>query len=247
MRFIKVSCPSCGGDVELSGDREYGFCTFCGSKIVRDKILVEHKGNISLDGMASEKSLLERAFLFMESKDFINAQNYFERVLDINPHCSKAYIGILMSKLQVIYIQDLGLQIIPLETYQEYSLATRFSTPDELQLYGELNKTTLKNFDREVKNLVSEKNLYERELGSLQKKKQKYEITLVLMTLLSIIMFFIISVSLPIGLMLFVSGILTAVVYNNKSKKTYPKISEIKILLQQKEQQLYDLASKYNG
>lgn len=246
MGFIKVSCPSCGGDVELSGDREYGFCTFCGSKIVRDKILVEHKGNISLNGVANEKSLLERAFLFIESKDFINAQNYFERVLDINPRCSRAYIGKLMSMLQVTYTQGLGLQIIPLETYKEYSLAVRFATSEELQIYQELNKKTLKNFDQKIKNLISEKNHYRDELFSINKTRNNYAYIFILASFLSVVIFFTISVSGVLGVILLVSGIVTAIIYNNKLKEMDSKISGMKALLDDKDKEIYNLTSKYS-
>ena len=247
MGFVKVSCPSCGGDVELSGDREYGFCTFCGSKIVRDKILVEHKGNISLDGVANEKTLLERAFLFIEGKDFINAQNYFERVLDINPRCSKAYMGKLMCRLCVTNIQDLGLQIIPLETYQEYSLAVRFATPDELQIYKELNKKTKENFDQEIKNLVSEKNHYQDELFSLNKMRNNRAYVFVLASFLSVVVFFAISVLGAFGVVLLVSGVVTAIIYNIKLKETDSKISVMKAILNDKDKEIYNLTSKYSG
>lgn len=246
MGFIKVSCPSCGGDVELSGDREYGFCTFCGSKIVRDKILVEHKGNISLNGVANEKTLLERAFLFIESKDFINAQNYFERVLDINPRCSKAYMGKLMCKLCVTDIQNFGKEIIPLETYKEYSLAERFATPEELQTYGELNKKTKENFDKEVENLVSEKNHYRDELFSINKTRNNYAYIFILASFLSVVIFFTISVSGVLGVILLVSGIVTAIIYNNKLKEMDSKISEMKALLDDKDKEIYNLISKYS-
>lgn len=243
MRFVKVSCPSCGGDVELSEDREFGFCTFCGSKIIRDKILVEHKGNISLDGVANERSLLERAFLFMESKDFINAQNYFERVLDINPRCSKAYMGKLMCKLCVADIQDLGNQIVPLETHKEYSLAVRFSKPDELQVYDVLNKKTLENFGKETKNLISEKRHFQDKLVSLNKIRNKYAFIFILMSLLSVLVFFTISILGVLGFILLICGIVAAVVYNGKLKAMDSEILEVKALLDAKDKEIYNLTS----
>ncbi|MBR6940103.1 MAG: toll/interleukin-1 receptor domain-containing protein, partial [Clostridia bacterium] len=41
-------------------------------------------------------SLLNRAFMFIEDGDFKKADEYLERVLDINPQCSDAYYGKLM-------------------------------------------------------------------------------------------------------------------------------------------------------
>lgn len=44
MGFISTNCPSCGSPIELDDSREFSFCQFCGTKIVQDKIVVEHKG-----------------------------------------------------------------------------------------------------------------------------------------------------------------------------------------------------------
>lgn len=40
MRLIALKCPECGGAVELDGDREFGFCIYCGVKIaiVNDRV-----------------------------------------------------------------------------------------------------------------------------------------------------------------------------------------------------------------
>ncbi len=36
-----IKCPSCGADVEYSGDRQFFFCQYCGTKIVLDDIRTE--------------------------------------------------------------------------------------------------------------------------------------------------------------------------------------------------------------
>ncbi|MDF2537471.1 MAG: hypothetical protein K0S76_492 [Herbinix sp.] len=46
-------------------------------------------------------SLLKRAELFLEDGDFELADKYFDRVLDLNPECSKAYIGRLLVEFKV--------------------------------------------------------------------------------------------------------------------------------------------------
>ena len=37
MGFIAVKCPTCGADVNLDSSREFGYCTYCGTKIVQDR------------------------------------------------------------------------------------------------------------------------------------------------------------------------------------------------------------------
>ena len=65
MGFIKLTCPNCGADIQLDETKEYGFCTYCGTKIMQDKLVIEHKGKISIDGIVSEQSYLDRAFIFI--------------------------------------------------------------------------------------------------------------------------------------------------------------------------------------
>ena len=71
MGFIKLTCPNCGANVDIDEKREMAFCTFCGTKLVQDKLIIEHTGKVSVDGIADEKSLLERATLFIEEKNGI--------------------------------------------------------------------------------------------------------------------------------------------------------------------------------
>ncbi len=62
----------------------------------KEKIIIkEAAGNPSVD------SLLKRVFIFLEDSDWKNADDYAEKVLDIDPENAEAYLGKLMSELQV--------------------------------------------------------------------------------------------------------------------------------------------------
>ena len=52
-------------------------------------------------GSPSVNSLLERVFMFLEDGKFKDADEYCERVLDIEPRCARAYLGKLMAELGV--------------------------------------------------------------------------------------------------------------------------------------------------
>ncbi len=45
--------------------------------------------------------LLKRAFIFLEDGDWVSANEYCEKVLDIDPECAKAYLGKLMAELHI--------------------------------------------------------------------------------------------------------------------------------------------------
>ena len=51
-------------------------------------------------------ALVDRAFIFLEDKDWQSADEYFEKALDSNPRSSRAYLGKLMSELNISYEKD---------------------------------------------------------------------------------------------------------------------------------------------
>lgn len=147
MGFVKMNCPNCGSSVELSADREFGFCQYCGTKIVQDKVIVEHRGQVNIGGIANEKTLLDRAFLFLEDRDFTRASIYFEKALDANPQCAKAYIGKLMCQLRYDKMDTLGTGYKPLDRFDYYNKAMRFADADEAAEFKAYNELTRQNYD----------------------------------------------------------------------------------------------------
>jgi DNA-directed RNA polymerase subunit RPC12/RpoP len=49
MGFIALRCPSCGAEIELDESRDFAFCTYCGTKMVREKQTIEHNVNIRIN------------------------------------------------------------------------------------------------------------------------------------------------------------------------------------------------------
>lgn len=64
-------------------------------------------------GQPSINGLIERIFIFLEDGDFSKADQYCERVLDIDPKQAKAYVGKLMVDLKVKNELDLKNQSLP--------------------------------------------------------------------------------------------------------------------------------------
>jgi len=52
-------------------------------------------------------SLIKRAYIFLEDSDWSKADEYFERILDLDPECAEAYLGKLLSVLHVCAIDEL--------------------------------------------------------------------------------------------------------------------------------------------
>ena len=72
-------------------------------------------------------SLLERAFMFLEDGDWQSADEYCEKVLDIEPKNATAYLGKLMAELQVSKQEQLGNQQDEFTGSINYQKACRFA------------------------------------------------------------------------------------------------------------------------
>lgn len=156
MGFIKLTCPNCGADIQLDETKEYGFCTYCGTKIMQDKLVIEHKGKISIDGIVSEQSYLDRAFIFIGDSSFFQATVYLDKVLDLNPYCSKAYIGKLLCSLKLESIESLKKNATkPLDNYDDFQKAKKFAKADELEELLLLEASVLDTLDGETLNQKS--------------------------------------------------------------------------------------------
>lgn len=151
MGFTTVKCPSCGANIELDSSREFGFCSFCGTKVVQDKIIVEHRGTIRIEGTATAETLLERAQFMLRDSDFASADSYFDRVLDIEPHCAEAYWGKLCCKLQSPSNEALCRHRYSLQKEPLYSKALEFADASLRETYQSIAKQVDLNQDILVK------------------------------------------------------------------------------------------------
>ncbi len=84
MGFIALKCPSCGAEIQMDNSREFGFCQYCGTKIVQDKMVVEHKGRVGVDHSDEIKNLLMRANESFKMGNSDLAEQYYNRVLDMD-------------------------------------------------------------------------------------------------------------------------------------------------------------------
>lgn len=84
MGFIALKCPSCGADITIDDSRDFCFCQYCGTKIVQDKVVVEHRGSVSIDRSFEINNLFIRAQDMIQSNDYESAEQYYNRILDID-------------------------------------------------------------------------------------------------------------------------------------------------------------------
>ena len=91
-------------------------------KAVRESVAVN-------SGNANEESLLKRAFMFLEDGDWDSANEYCEKVLDIDPENARAYLGKLMAECRACRMEDLQNCRQPFDGSGNYNKILRFAEP----------------------------------------------------------------------------------------------------------------------
>lgn len=77
-------------------------------------------------GNANTAPLLKRVFIFLEDANWQEADEYCEKVLDLDPECAEAYLGKLMAELQVKTQKALADCAEPFDDKDNYKKVIRF-------------------------------------------------------------------------------------------------------------------------
>ena len=103
---------------------------------------------VIISGKQTEAApLLKRAFMFLDDGDFDKGNEYFERVLDIDPENAEAYLGKLMIEKHVRHREDLAKCAELFDRNKNYKNAIRFGNADlisELKGYIAVIKDRIK-------------------------------------------------------------------------------------------------------
>ncbi len=86
MALKTVKCPSCSGDLNLDDEREFGFCQFCGSKVMlNETINVKHSGTVQLDFSSKAANRMKLARNAFEDGKYHEAYDHYTKVLEDAP------------------------------------------------------------------------------------------------------------------------------------------------------------------
>lgn len=91
------------------------------TKVTNNTVISQSGNNANIN------SLIERVFMFLEDGDWSSADEYCEKVLDIEPKNAQAYIGKLMADLKITKKELLGDCSNPFDDNANYQKAYRFA------------------------------------------------------------------------------------------------------------------------
>ncbi len=101
MPYVKVICPSCGGEIQLDDTKEFGFCLHCGTKVIFEDAVQR----IELVNQPKLDNLYKLAMEAYTNRDFNEAITYFNRVLEIAGDNWRALLYKGLSKAYIAQIK----------------------------------------------------------------------------------------------------------------------------------------------
>ena len=148
MPFVQAKCPECGGMLAVDNSKKAAVCQFCGEPfVIEDTIINNNTYNTTnhnygdgavvnvYENQNSVSALIERVFMFLEDGDFESADEYCEKVLDLEPENAQVYLGKLMAELRVNKKEALKICSQPFDDRLNYKKILRFG---DAQLINEL-------------------------------------------------------------------------------------------------------------
>ena len=130
----------------------------------------KENGATNLNTPTNIAPLLERLYMFLEDGEWQSADEYCEKILDLDPKNGRAYLGKLMAELKVKQIEELANLKEPFDNHKLYEKVIRFSDEKTRKTIEDC----INNIKINKKNAQNE-NLYNQALGAMIKAKTEGE------------------------------------------------------------------------
>ncbi len=96
-------------------------------------------------------SLMERAYLFMEDGNFASAEEYLDRVLDIDPKFASAYVAKVCVTFQLRREAELAETTFQYEDNADWRKAMRFANPQQKAVYENYAAKVKERTERQIR------------------------------------------------------------------------------------------------
>ena len=143
-------------------------CDSCGMEHSKERMqekVQEIKGTVEVSNIAGVESLMTRGHLALEDAKWNEADEYFDKVLDIDPKHACAYIGKLCADLELQEEGLLAQNEKPLTGYKHYQKALRFADAGY--------RATLEGYNNRIVDRIQECRLLRKKEEAERKEKGK--------------------------------------------------------------------------
>lgn len=122
-------CKICDAVLNVREGTSIYVCEYCGTKQTVPMDGDFDSGHNEKHESVSVGSLLKRAFMFLEDGKWVQAKQYCERALDIDPENGRAYLGNLMAEINVHSESELSDPCLDYRNNDNYIKVLRFGDP----------------------------------------------------------------------------------------------------------------------
>ena len=123
----------------------------------KEKATVKETVVVNNSASADVLPLLKRAFMFLEDGDWKSADEYCEKVLDLEPENAEAYLGKLMSELRANNTEKLKDMAVPFERSANYQKCIRYGDSKlKEQLHGFIDFINNRNIETAYNKAIKE-------------------------------------------------------------------------------------------
>ena len=104
MAIKALVCPQCGANLELDDSRDFGFCQFCGAKVMlHETIEVKHTGSVKIDNSDQARNMMNLANNAFNARNFPEAYTYFSKTLECD---SMNAMALFLKGVCAVYVSD---------------------------------------------------------------------------------------------------------------------------------------------
>lgn len=106
MPLVPAKCTKCGADLQVDNSQECAICQHCGTPFIIEKAINNYHTYVSNNFTGAnvtimngnKASFIERMFTFLQDNNWEQADQYCEKILDIDPKEYRAYLGKYLSE-----------------------------------------------------------------------------------------------------------------------------------------------------
>ena len=87
MSLVDVKCPNCGASIQLDNSREFGFCSYCGSKVQLQQVV----SKIQIDKSGDVQSYIDLSKSSIDAGNGQEAYDYANKALELSIQNAEAW------------------------------------------------------------------------------------------------------------------------------------------------------------
>lgn len=107
--MVDLKCPNCNATITLDDTREFGFCSYCGTKLqLVQKVKIVHEGTVNVAGIKTKENQLETAKKMLDIGEYCEAKKIYEKIVKESPDCGEAWLNLAFLKNKVTVSQFLS-------------------------------------------------------------------------------------------------------------------------------------------